>query len=105
MTTLETYPLGYSEAEAKRLAEQGGVLEDLSGDLLRRAGLSEGMRVLDLGCGVATCRSLRREWSAKKGRWWESIGPRPRSRSRDAVRGAARAIAGRRTSPSSRPTS
>jgi ubiquinone/menaquinone biosynthesis C-methylase UbiE len=52
MTNSEAYPLGYSEAEAKRLAEQAAILEDLTEDLLRRAGLSPGMDVLDAGCGV-----------------------------------------------------
>ena len=45
MTTLENYPLGYSEAEAKRLMEQGAMLQDLTRDLLSRAGLTPGMRV------------------------------------------------------------
>jgi 2-polyprenyl-3-methyl-5-hydroxy-6-metoxy-1,4-benzoquinol methylase len=52
MTTLENYPLGYSEAEAKRLIEQGAMLEGLTNDLLSRAGLAPGMQVLDVGCGV-----------------------------------------------------
>jgi ubiquinone/menaquinone biosynthesis C-methylase UbiE len=52
MTTLENYPLGYSEAESKRLAQQGAMLEGMTEDLLRRAGLSRGMRVLDVGCGA-----------------------------------------------------
>jgi 2-polyprenyl-3-methyl-5-hydroxy-6-metoxy-1,4-benzoquinol methylase len=48
----EDYPLGYSEQEARRLADQGALLEDLTEDVLRRAGLLHGMRVLDIGCGV-----------------------------------------------------
>jgi ubiquinone/menaquinone biosynthesis C-methylase UbiE len=52
MTTLENYPLGYSEAEARRLMEQGAMFEDLTRDYLSRAGLAPGMRVLDVGCGV-----------------------------------------------------
>jgi ubiquinone/menaquinone biosynthesis C-methylase UbiE len=67
MTTLETYPLGYSEAEAKRLAEQGAMLEDLTGDLLSRAGLSEGMRVLDVGCGVGDVSLLAGRMVGEKG--------------------------------------
>jgi 2-polyprenyl-3-methyl-5-hydroxy-6-metoxy-1,4-benzoquinol methylase len=46
------YPLGYSEQEARRLAEQGALLEELTADVFRRAGLREGMTVLDIGCGV-----------------------------------------------------
>ena len=48
----QDYPLGYSEREARRLADQGALLEELTADVLRRAGLRQGMRVLDLGCGV-----------------------------------------------------
>jgi len=46
------YPLGYSAEEGRRLAAQAAMLEDLTADVLRRAGLAPGMRVLDLGCGV-----------------------------------------------------
>jgi len=46
------YPLGYSAEEARRLAAQAAMLEDLTTDVLHRAGLAPGMRVLDLGCGV-----------------------------------------------------
>jgi ubiquinone/menaquinone biosynthesis C-methylase UbiE len=46
------YPLGYSDEEAQRLADQAALFEDLTEDTLRRAGLRMGMRVLDLGCGV-----------------------------------------------------
>jgi hypothetical protein len=46
------YPLGHSENEARRLADQATLFEDLTEDVLRRAGLRPGMGVLDLGCGV-----------------------------------------------------
>jgi ubiquinone/menaquinone biosynthesis C-methylase UbiE len=52
MTGSEAYPLGYSEAEARRLAEQAADLEDLTENLFRRAGLARGMNVLDVGCGL-----------------------------------------------------
>jgi 2-polyprenyl-3-methyl-5-hydroxy-6-metoxy-1,4-benzoquinol methylase len=52
MNESQDYPLGYSEQEARRLAEQGALLEDFTADVLRRAGLRQGMRVLDIGCGV-----------------------------------------------------
>lgn len=52
MSESHDYPLGYSEQEARRLADQGALLEDLTEDVLRRAGLLHGMRVLDIGCGV-----------------------------------------------------
>jgi SAM-dependent methyltransferase len=46
------YPLGYSDNEARRLQNQAALIEDLLEYTLVRAGLSMGMRVLDLGCGV-----------------------------------------------------
>jgi ubiquinone/menaquinone biosynthesis C-methylase UbiE len=46
------YILGHSDDELARLARQGAVLADLTEDVLRRAGLAPGMRVLDLGSGV-----------------------------------------------------
>lgn len=52
MSESKDYPLGYSEQEARRLADQGALLEDLTEDVLRRAGLRQGMQVLDIGCGV-----------------------------------------------------
>ena len=52
MNDAHDYPLGYSDHEARRLAEQGALLEDLTQDMLRRAGLQHGMHVLDIGCGV-----------------------------------------------------
>jgi ubiquinone/menaquinone biosynthesis C-methylase UbiE len=67
MTTLENYPLGYSEAEAKRLMEQGAMLEDLTRDLLSRAGLAPGMRVLDVGCGVGDVSLLAARIVGEKG--------------------------------------
>jgi ubiquinone/menaquinone biosynthesis C-methylase UbiE len=46
------YPLGYSDLEAGRLADQGALLEGITEDVFRRAGLKRGMRVLDIGSGV-----------------------------------------------------
>ena len=46
------YPLGYSAAEARRLEVQGKYLEDLTADVFRRAGITQGMHILDIGCGV-----------------------------------------------------
>jgi SAM-dependent methyltransferase len=52
MCELQDYPLGYSELEARRLAERGALLEPLTKDVFQRAGLGPGMRVLDVGCGI-----------------------------------------------------
>ncbi len=46
------YALGYSEGEFRRLERQGALYRDLTEDVLRRAGIAKGMRVLDIGCGV-----------------------------------------------------
>lgn len=46
------YALGYSDDEARRLSHQAAFFEDLTADVLRRAGIGPGMHVLDLGCGV-----------------------------------------------------
>jgi ubiquinone/menaquinone biosynthesis C-methylase UbiE len=47
-----SYVLGHSERELKRLTEQGRFYGDLTEDLLRRAGIKPGMRVLDEGSGA-----------------------------------------------------
>jgi ubiquinone/menaquinone biosynthesis C-methylase UbiE len=46
------YALGYSDDEFGRLERQGGYYRDLTEDVLVRAGIGEGMRILDVGCGV-----------------------------------------------------
>jgi ubiquinone/menaquinone biosynthesis C-methylase UbiE len=51
-TGADSYALGYSDAEFRRLKFQGEYLRDFTADVLRRAGIAPGMRVLDIGCGV-----------------------------------------------------
>jgi ubiquinone/menaquinone biosynthesis C-methylase UbiE len=53
-----TYALGYSETEERRLRAQAELIEDLTEDVFRRAGLKPGMRVLDLGCGIGDVSML-----------------------------------------------
>jgi ubiquinone/menaquinone biosynthesis C-methylase UbiE len=55
------YALGYSEREFRRLERQGAFLRDLTEDVLRRAGIAPGMRVLDVGCGVGDVSLLAAE--------------------------------------------
>lgn len=49
---MNEYLLGHSDAELARLAQQAAYLGELTEDVLRRAGLRPGMRVLDVGCGI-----------------------------------------------------
>ncbi len=51
-STQASYVLGYSDAELQRLIRQSALYADFTEDVFRRAGLSAGMRVLDVGCGV-----------------------------------------------------
>jgi len=51
-TSAESYPLGQSAAEHRRLMIQAQFYGELSEEILRHAGLRPGMRVLDLGCGA-----------------------------------------------------
>ena len=47
-----SYVMGHDDRERRRLSLQASILNPLSDQLLRRAGLSPGQRVLDIGCGV-----------------------------------------------------
>jgi len=67
MSKADEYPLGYSELEARRLAEQGAMLEGLTSDVFRRAGLREGMTALDIGCGVGDVSLLAARLVGPKG--------------------------------------
>lgn len=46
-----TYALGHSEQELERLSRQAQAFEPFTRHLLLQAGISTGMRVLDVGCG------------------------------------------------------
>jgi ubiquinone/menaquinone biosynthesis C-methylase UbiE len=46
------YVLGHTDHERRRLALQAAVLNPLTDAFLRRAGISAGMNVLELGCGI-----------------------------------------------------
>ena len=46
------YVMGHDDRERRRLSLQASILNPLSDQLLRRAGVSTGLRVLDIGCGV-----------------------------------------------------
>ncbi len=55
------YVLGRSEAESQRLIRQAAFLRPSTARVFRKAGLGEGMRVLDLGCGVGDVSFLAAE--------------------------------------------
>jgi hypothetical protein len=67
MSDSQNYPLGDSEQEARRLADQGAFLEAITEDLLRRAGLVQGLRVLDIGSGVGDVAFLAARMVGKSG--------------------------------------
>ena len=46
------YVMGHTDRERRRLALQASVINPLTDSFLRRAGVSAGMRVLELGCGI-----------------------------------------------------
>jgi ubiquinone/menaquinone biosynthesis C-methylase UbiE len=46
------YVMGHTDRERRRLALQAAVLNPLTSNFLVRAGISSGMRVLELGCGI-----------------------------------------------------
>lgn len=48
----ESYVLGHSLRELERLEQQAGFFADMTRQILERAGIGAGMRVLDIGCGV-----------------------------------------------------
>src|SRR5215471_16195539 len=46
------YVMGHTDRERRRLSIQASVISPLTDSFLRRAGISAGMHVLELGCGV-----------------------------------------------------
>jgi len=54
------YALGHAQPELDRLVFQGRFIGDLTGHVLRSAGLKPGMHVLDVGCGAGGVSFLAR---------------------------------------------
>src|SRR5262245_26848227 len=52
MSESTAYVMGHDERERRRLLLQASILNPLTEQLFHRAGISSGMRVLDIGCGV-----------------------------------------------------
>jgi ubiquinone/menaquinone biosynthesis C-methylase UbiE len=60
--------MGHDDRERRRLSLQASILNPLSDQLLRRAGLSAGLRVLDIGCGVGELSMVAARLVGRKGR-------------------------------------
>jgi len=52
MSDSKTYVMGHDDRERRRLLLQASILNPLTEELFRRAGISSGMSVVDIGCGV-----------------------------------------------------
>jgi len=61
MVTGDAYPLGRSDAETRRLIQQGGFQRPYTQRFLKAAGLEPGMRVLDVGSGAGDVALLAGE--------------------------------------------
>jgi protein-L-isoaspartate O-methyltransferase len=70
-----TYAFGHSEEELERLSRQAQVFEPFTRQLLQQAGLSTGMRVLDVGCGGGDVAFLAAGLVGQAERSLVSIGP------------------------------
>ncbi|MEZ5399395.1 MAG: class I SAM-dependent methyltransferase [Bryobacteraceae bacterium] len=57
---MAAYALGHSEGELQRLAMQNRMFGELTLDVFRRAGIGEGMKVADFGCGAGDTTFLLR---------------------------------------------
>jgi ubiquinone/menaquinone biosynthesis C-methylase UbiE len=61
------YVMGHTESERRRLGLQAEIHNPFTEALLGRAGLSRGMRVLDLGCGVGDVSLLAAQLVGRDG--------------------------------------
>ena len=51
-TNASDYVMGHNDRERHRLSAQAAILAPITEQLLRRAGVGSGMRIVDFGCGV-----------------------------------------------------
>ncbi len=65
--TTEIYALGHSSIEIQRLLVQGQLLNSFTRRLLENAGITTGMKVLDVGCGPGDVSLLAAELVGKTG--------------------------------------
>src|SRR5262252_10020537 len=52
MSDSTDYVMGHDDRERRRLLLQASILNPLTEQLFRRAGIASGMNILDIGCGV-----------------------------------------------------
>ena len=64
----EPYVLGHSDSELARLERQAGFFGEMTRDVLERAGVKPGMRVLDIGCGVGDVTQIAASLVGNRGR-------------------------------------
>jgi SAM-dependent methyltransferase len=62
------YVMGHNDRERRRLALQATILAPLTTQFLARAGIGEGMTVLDLGCGVGDVTLIAAQLVGPSGR-------------------------------------
>src|SRR6478736_845151 len=67
MADENSYVMGHDDRERRRLLLQASILNPLTEQLFRRAGLSSGMRVLDIGCGVGDVSLLAARLVGRRG--------------------------------------
>ncbi|MGI4756935.1 MAG: class I SAM-dependent methyltransferase [Janthinobacterium lividum] len=63
----QPYVLGHSEHEVERLLLQSACIEKITRRLFNEAGLREGMRVLDVGCGLGDVSMLASQFVGPHG--------------------------------------
>ena len=66
-TAAERYVMGHSDHERRRLALQASILQPFTEHLFRRAGITSGMHVLDVGCGVGDVSLLAARLTGRTG--------------------------------------
>ncbi|MFJ3229317.1 methyltransferase domain-containing protein [Streptomyces sp. NPDC086783] len=62
------YPLGHSQDEFARLALQANLYADVTREVLNRAGIKRGMKVVDLGSGIGDVSLLAAKLVGPRGR-------------------------------------
>jgi len=67
MADATSYVMGHDDRERRRLLLQASILNPLTEQLFRRAGISSGMRVLDIGCGVGDVSLLAARLVGRRG--------------------------------------